>query len=77
MMTPHDKLEMQILVIVLAFAFFMGLIFGDGSFTFTLLIGLFAYGLSVIWRIKEGWYYVENRENSVVEGKTQKASSEN
>lgn len=71
MMTEHDKDDLRIIGICLVFAFFMGLNFGEGSFTFTLFVALGAYLLTVFIRYKKGYYYVEHKKNSVVERKTQ------
>jgi hypothetical protein len=35
--------DISLIISVLCFSFFMGLIFGDGSFGFTLAVGLIAY----------------------------------
>ena len=48
MMTEHDKDDLRIIGICLAFAFFMGLTAGDGSFTFTMFVALGAYFLTVL-----------------------------
>ena len=72
MMTEHDKDELRIIGIVLVFAFFMGLFFGEGSFTFTLFVALGTYLGTVWYRYKRGYYYVEYKKNPVVERETQR-----
>ena len=71
MMTEYDKDDLRIIGICLAFAFFMGLTAGDGSFTFTMFVALGAYFLTVLIRYKKGYYHVRHKKNTVVERETQ------
>lgn len=72
MMTEHDKDELRIIGICLTFAFFMGLFFGEGSFTFTLFVALGTYLGTVWYRYKRGYYYVEHRTNTISKTEAQR-----